>query len=334
MRRLILLGAGGTIASVETPRGRAVAVPAADLLAAAGEVGRDPRVEVEARDVDTAASYAAGVGDALRLVREAVTAAGEADGVVITYGTDTLEELAMLAALAHGGDAPIVLTGAQRPFDAPGGDGGRNLAAALRWAAAPQARGTGVSVVFADRVLPAAGVRKVDSMALAAFAAPGPGPIAVVDEGGVRTRVAAVRRPAPLLEHVPAALPRVDVAAMYLGCDATALTAARRAGAAGLVLAGFGVGNAPPAVVGAARELLEDGVPVAVSSRTGGGPALGLYSGASAALAEAGALMAGDLSPWQVRLLLAAALDGGGDVKGVLARCRDWLAEAGALALP
>ncbi|WP_019630656.1 asparaginase [Actinomadura atramentaria] len=334
MRRLTLLATGGTIASRATPRGRAVALRAADLLRDAAEVGLDPAVRVDARDLPAASSFALDVPGALDIVRAATDAARDSDGVVVTYGTDTTEELAFLLALFHDGPAPIVVTGAQRPADAPGRDGGRNLAAALAWAAAPQARDTGASVVFDGRAWPAIGVRKVDALGLAAFAAPGRGPLATIDETGVRTHIAAVRRPAPLLPSPPADLPRVDVAAIYLGCDAAALDAARAAGARGLVLAGTGAGNAPPAVVEAARALLADGVPVAVASRTGAGAVVGAYAGAGADLARAGAVFAGDLSPWQTRLLLATALAAGGDARGVAAQCRDWLAEAGATARP
>jgi L-asparaginase len=109
--------------------------------------------------------------------------------------------------------------------------------------------------------------------------------------------------------------------------------AARRAGARGLVVAGFGAGNATPEVVRACLDLLRAGVPVAVASRVGEGPVLGLYAGASAELAAAGALFAGDLSPWQARLLLAAAIaaDPAASPAEVARRCRAWLVEAGAL---
>ncbi|WP_018657188.1 asparaginase [Actinomadura flavalba] len=334
MRRLVMLGTGGTIASRETPRGLAAKVGAAELLRAANAVWDDPRVRVDVRDLGPVSSFAASTADALGIAGAALAAAREADGVVLTYGTDTMEELAFLLALCHDGAAPIVLTGAQRPASAAGRDGDRNLAAALRWAASPQAEDTGVSVVFHGRAWPAIGVRKVDSYGLAAFAAPGRSPLAAVDEAGVRAPFAAVRRPAPLLAPLPDDLPRVDVAAQYLGCDATAVRAAASAGARGVVLAAMGAGNAPASVVAAARDLIADGVPVAVASRTGAGPVLGLYAGAGAELSRAGALFAGDLSPWQARLLLAASLVDGGDAAGALARCRDWMAEAGVTSRP
>ncbi|GAA2432026.1 hypothetical protein GCM10010191_52420 [Actinomadura vinacea] len=338
MRHLILLGTGGTIATTDGPGGRRVGVPTAELLEAANTAWNDSDVRVEVREVRRTVSFAATVADALALAAEVRELSGAADGIVITHGTDTMEEVAFLLGLAHGSGTPVVLTGAQRPYGDPGADGPRNLAAALRWAASGAARGTGVTVAFDDRIWPAVGVRKVGSLALAAFAAPGRGPIAHVDEAGVRPHARPLL-PRPLLTGRHDDLPRVDVVPQYLGSDATALHAARRAGARGVVIAGFGVGNATPETTAACLDLLREGVPVAVASRTGEGPVLGLYAGASAELSAAGALFAGDLSPWQARLLLAASVaaespggDGGGDLPARVARrCRSWLVEAGAL---
>ena len=105
-----------------------------------------------------------------------------------------------------------------------------------------------------------------------------------------------------------AELPRVDVVACHQGADDALLRAAVTAGAAGVVLEAFGAGNVPPPVAAAAAELVAGGVPVLVCSRVPAGPVAPLYAGGGASLARAGALFAGDLSPWQGRLLLAAAL--------------------------
>ena len=288
-------------------------------------------VSVEPHDVTAVPSFAAGVADILSLAHTVQTQLRDpaVSGVVVTHGTDTMEEAAFLLALSHGGPAPVVLTGAQRPADDPTPDGPRNLAAALRWAADPRSDASGVTVAFADAILPAIGVRKTHSLAVATFAAPGRGPIAHVDEGGTRRHATPVR-PAPLLDHEPADLPRVDVVSLYLGADATAVHAARDAGAHGIVLAGFGAGNATPAVTEASLHLLDEGIPVLLASRTGAGPVAGLYAGGGADLVAAGAVPAGDLSPWQARLLLAAVLATEPDRARVDERCRSWLTEAGA----
>jgi L-asparaginase len=116
-------------------------------------------------------------------------------------------------------------------------------------------------------------------------------------------------RPAALPLDLAADLPRVDVVACYLGVDGALMHAAVAAGAAGLVLQAFGAGNVTPAVVTATEDLVAAGIPVLVCSRVPSGPVVPLYTGGGGAdLARAGAVFAQDLSPWQARLLLAAAL--------------------------
>ncbi|HEY2191486.1 MAG TPA: asparaginase domain-containing protein [Actinomycetospora sp.] len=318
MTRLALLATGGTIATRATADGRAVAVDAAELLASAPV---PPGAEVTTTDVAGRLSFAAGLDDLAALARTVREAAAGHDGVVVTHGTDTLEETAALLALTHDRTIPVTITGAQRPVDDPAPDGRGNLGAALRWAAHGR---PGVTVTFAGQVLPAIGVRKVHAAALTAFAAPGRGPLAEVDEAGVREHAVA---PDASLGDPPDTLPRVDVVAQYVGADAHALDAAVAAGARGVVVAGFGAGNATPAVVAAATELLGRGVPVAVASRTGAGPVEGLYAGGGAELARAGALFAGDLSPWQTRMLLAVALATAPD--DPLGAARAWTARVG-----
>jgi L-asparaginase len=184
-------------------------------------------------------------------------------------------------------------------------------------------------------------VHKTKTLGLEAFAAPTRGPIGHVDETGVR-RHARPEIPAALLPPGTADLPRVAVVPQYLGVDAADVEAAVRGGARGLVVAGFGAGNTTPPVTAALVRLLERGLPVVVTSRTGSGAVAGLYAGGGADLAAAGAVMAGDLSHGQARLLLAAVLaTQDGDWQGAdgedghgenwATRTRRWLADAGAV---
>lgn len=327
MRRIVLLGTGGTIATREGAAGRRVEVGARELLRSHGTAPELDGVRTDARDVASVPSSAAGVADVLLLAESVRQTAAEADAVVVTHGTDTLEESAFLLALSHRGPQPVVFTGAQRPFDDPAPDGPRNLAAALRWSATAASDGSGVTVAFADRIWPAVGVRKVRSLALDAFSAPGRGPVGEVDEAGVRRHGTAPQT--ALLPPGTAELPPVDVIGQYLGADASALEHAVGNGARGIVVAGLGCGNTTPATTQACLRLLDEGVPVLVSSRTAEGPVSGLYAGSSAELSAAGAVFAGDLSPWQARLLLAAALAAGDGPGDVARRCRDWLGATG-----
>ncbi|TFV54403.1 asparaginase [Geodermatophilus sp. DF01-2] len=305
MARVHLLATGGTIASRRTGDGLAATTPAAELLESAGPL---PGLEVTVSDLTTVPSFALTGADVRGLLREVHRhLADGVDGVVVTHGTDTMEESAFLADLVHDDDRPVVFTGAQRPFDAPAPDGPANLADALRVAADPAARGLGVLLAFDGLVFAARGVRKVETLRSAAFGAPGRGPVLRV-AGRAVVPLARPARPPALPLDLEAELPRVDVVACSQGADDALLRAAVAAGAAGVVLEAFGAGNVPPPVAAAAAELVAGGVPVLVCSRVPAGPVAPLYAGGGAELARAGALLGGDLSPWQGRLLLAAAL--------------------------
>jgi L-asparaginase len=303
--RVHLLATGGTIASRRTDGGLSATTPAAELLAAAGPL---PGIEVTVSDVTTVPSFALTGADVRGLLREVRRClAGDVDGVVVTHGTDTMEESAFLADLVHDDPRPVVLTGAQRPFDSPAPDGPANLADALRVAADPAARDLGVLLAFDGLVFAARGVRKLDTLRSAAFGAPGRGPVLRVAGGAVVPLARPPRLPALRLD-LDAELPRVDVVACHQGADDALLRAAVAAGAAGVVLEALGAGNVPPPVAATAAELVAGGLPVLVCSRVPAGPVAPLYAGGGASLARDGALLGGDLSPWQGRLLLSAAL--------------------------
>ncbi|MDT0275445.1 asparaginase [Blastococcus goldschmidtiae] len=305
MGRIHLLATGGTIASRHGPDGLAALTPAAELLTAAGP---PPGLTVTTSDLGAVGSFALTTPDLRRLVDEARRSLADGvDGVVVTHGTDTMEESVYLADLVHDDPRPIVFTGSQRPFDSPAPDGPANLADALRVASSPAARDLGALLCFDGEAFAARGVRKVDTLRSAAFGAPGRGPVLRVAGGSVLS-LGRPARPDPLPLDLAVELPRVDVVACYLGADAALVHAAVDAGAAGIVLEAFGAGNVPPAVAEAAEDLVARGVPVLICSRVQSGPVLPLYAAGGARLARGGAVFAGDLSPWQGRLLLAAAL--------------------------
>ena len=321
MTRLRLLATGGTIASRSGTAGRTAQLSAAQLLEQIAPL--PPTIEVETQDVQATLSFALQLPDVQSLAQQ-VAAALESgvDGVVITHGTDSMEETAFLLDLLHDDPRPVILTGAQRPADSPAPDGPANLYAALLAAAAGEARNCGVLLMFDGIAWPARGVQKVDSLGSAGFGAPGRGPVLRVIGDAVLPLAVPVRLASPLTDPYRA-LPRVDVIPMYLGVDATAVRAAVDAGARGLVVAAFGAGNTPPAITKALKDVLRSGLPVLICTRVAAGPVEPLYGGGGGAdLWEAGALFGADLTPWQGRLLLAAALAAGGEPATVLA---DWL---------
>ena len=141
MGRVHLLATGGTIASCRTDGGLSATTPAAGLLAAAGPL---PGLEVTVSDLTTVPSFALTGADVRGLLREVRRQLADGvDGVVVTHGTDTMEESVFLADLVHDDPRPVGLTGAQPPFDAPAPDGPANLAHALRVAPDPAARDLG-----------------------------------------------------------------------------------------------------------------------------------------------------------------------------------------------
>lgn len=315
-----LVATGGTIASRSTAAGRQAQATGAELLS------RSTIPEgAEVRVVDLAAkgSFAWQHSDLRTLIRSArEQLAGEADGVVITHGTDTMEELAFLLDLVHAGPRPVVFTGAQRPFDHPAPDGPANLADALAVASSPLARNRGVLLSFDGYVYLARGVTKVDTLSAHAFDAPGRGPALRVADGAVSALTPAARPPTLPFDHGTAELPKVDVVPLYVGADAAGLRAGIEAGARGLVLAAFGAGNANPGIVEAVRDAAAGGVPVLVCSRVPAGPVVPLYTGGGGAdLLAAGAVFGADLNPWQGRILLTVALT----LPDPLAALRAWL---------
>jgi L-asparaginase len=305
VRTVRLATTGGTIASRASAQGRVASAGGLELLRQTGVPGG---IAVSVHDVAVRGSFAWSLQE-LRAVVEEICSdlAEEVDGVVVTHGTDTMEETVFLASLLIDDDRPVVFTGAQRPFDDQAPDGPANLADALTVAASQQARGRGPLLCFDGHVFAARGVTKVDTLGAHAFGAPGRGAVLRV-VGGTVVPLVPSRRPY-LLGHKLPELPRVDVVSLYVGADDGLLRAAIAAGARGIVLGAFGMGNANPQVIQAVAELTAAGVPVLVCSRVPSGPVMPLYGGGGGAdLQRAGAAFGADLSPWQGRLLLSAAL--------------------------
>ena len=305
-----VVATGGTIASTnyygDQPQGKVGieallrAVPALDTVAA---ISAQQFANVASAAVTPAMwlELARGIADTLR-ARPALA------GVVVTHGTDTLEETAYFLDLTVADARPVVVTGAMRPADGVGIDGPANLMHAVRVAAAPAARGRGALVVLNDGILAARDATKANTVRPDAFEAPVRGALGVADPERVVFHRLPARAPTFDLAGVRE-LPRVDIAYSYAGADGAAVDALVAAGARGLVIAATGRGSMPAAQRAAVDRAVARGVVVVVGSRAGAGSVAvgtGLRRREGAELP--GTVGAGDLNVQKARVLLMLAL--------------------------
>ncbi|MCX4830150.1 MULTISPECIES: asparaginase [unclassified Streptomyces] len=306
MARITLISTGGTIASRWQGTGYAADAGGDTVLASAA---LPEGVEVDVVDLFNVNSSRMTTElqlTLLRTVRE-VLADPSVDGIVVTHGTDTLEESAFLLDLHHDDPRPVVFTGAQKPLGQAEGDGPGNMYDALQLAA--NVRDLGVLVAFDGKVHAARGTVKTQTLAADAFADPSAGPLGRLGFGRVDLRHKP-SRPAPLPQ--PGAgteIPRVDIVMHHSDADATLFEAAVAAGARGIVLVATGAGNATPELVDAVSSAVRRGVLVAVSTRVSAGPLAEIYTGGGAVdLVAAGAVLSGTLRAGQTRIAVLAAL--------------------------
>jgi L-asparaginase len=234
----------------------------------------------------------------------------EVDGVVVTHGTDTIEESAYLNARTIDAEKPIVFTGAMRNASELGWDGPSNLIDAVRVAASEESRGYGVMLTISGRVFAGLDVTKAHTHLLDAFESPGLGPIGVIDDGEVIFRRALPPAP-PLLVPPAPALP-IDIVPAYPGADARLLDASRT-DALGVVVAAMGRGNVPPAMVPGIERWIGAGKPVVIASRALRGRVGRTYGypGGGRRLHDMGAIFGGSRRPQQARIELSLGLGSG-----------------------
>jgi L-asparaginase len=307
MKRITILTTGGTISmKVDPAAGGAVPALGGDDFAQALPAGlADIRVQSLGR-VPTAHFTIEHLWSIVHAVR-ALTSTQEVDGVVITHGTDTLEETAYLLDLVCDTDKPIVVTGAMRTASEAGYDGFANVEAAVRTAACDDARGLGTLVVMNGEVHAARDVTKSHTTALVTFLSPEWGPLGRVDAD----RVVIARRGQS--EHIPAERldPEVHLLKLAVGMDERLLDAlVRDDRTRGVVIEALGGGRVPPWWLPAIERAIARGIVVVIASRTGVGRTVDgyAYAGAHRDLIAAGCLFAGGLPGVKARIKLMAAL--------------------------
>jgi L-asparaginase len=307
VREVTVLAAGGTIA-MAGEGGAKPALDAAGLVAAVPALAAVPGLR--ARTLGDWPGVHVSAADALEIARAAAAEAAGGRGVVVTHGTDTLEETAVLCDLLHDGEAPIVVTGAIRPASATGADGPANLLDAVRAAGDAATAGLGALVAFAGELHAAQAVRKSDSVSPRAFSSPRTGPLGRVSEESVEVWSAPVRRPPLPVAQLDA---RVEVIAAGLGADGALVETAVAAGVDGLVVVLLGAGHAPPAFLAACRSAAAR-LPVVACVRPESGRMLRAtygFTGAERDVRGAGLIPAPALSPAAARITLMACLGAG-----------------------
>ncbi|HVL56077.1 MAG TPA: asparaginase, partial [Burkholderiaceae bacterium] len=309
---VVIVGTGGTIAgTAASPTQSTIYRPAALPIDALAETVPDlPKIaRLTFVQPLQRASFDLAPPDWLlirRHVREAL-ARDDVAGVVVTHGTDTMEETAFFLHLTVGSDKPVVVTGAMRPATAYSADGPANLFNAVTVAAAPAARGRGTMVVMNERIHGALAVTKQHCASVAAFGSRSAGELGAIADGSARFFA-----PPPAGERLvidvadDAALPRVDIVYGYAGIGAGPIAAAVADGARGLIYAGVGNGNAPAEVRQALELAQRQHVQVVRASR-------GLEGRITRNSAQfdddaLGYATAGELPPHKARVLLMLAL--------------------------
>lgn len=305
LQTVVILGTGGTIAGASSVAGdnvgytaaqRSVAALLAAVPALAGtQVQAEQVAQLDSKDMDAATWQVLVRAVARHVARPGV------QGVVVTHGTDTLEETAWLLQQVLAPAKPVVLVAAMRPATSLAADGPQNLLDAVAVARTPGARG--VVAVLAGQVHAAGRVRKVHTYRTDAFSSGDSGPLGVVEEGVLR-RFGDWPAGAPLgldlLDTDPAAWPWVEIVTSHAAARGAGVRALVAAGVQGLVVAGTGNGSVHRALQQALDEARAAGLPVWLCSRCAGGvlvPAPGAAPSPAAAL-----------SPWQARLALQLQL--------------------------
>jgi L-asparaginase len=311
-RPVRVLAAGGTIGMRAGSDGAKLALDAEALVA-----GLDGLDHVEGRTIVNLPSAHLTLANQLEIARAARDSAREGIGVVVTHGTDTLEETAMLCDVLHDAEAPVVFTGAIRAASAPGADGPANLVDAISVAQSDAAAGLGVLVVFGGEIHHARCARKTDTTSLTAFSSPQSGPLGRVTEGHPIIWSRIPRNSLPV--DPPNLDPRVLIVPTSGGDDGTLARAALGSDPDGMVIGTLGAGHLHPALMELWAHAAER-IPVVAYSRPERGVILSGtygYAGSERELRRTGIIPAGFLSPQAARMKLLACLGAGLDTEAI-----------------
>ncbi len=308
-KKVIVFTTGGTIAMKFDPavNGLVPAVSGADLAAAVP--GLDKVADVEVREFSNVASCNMTPQRMFELSQTVEKALEDesVDGVVITHGTDTVEETSYMLDILHKSDKPVVLTAAMRGAGDTSPDGPMNIYCAVRTAGSVEARGKGVMVLLNEIIHAAGQVRKTHSANPDTFQSPWWGPLGYCDGDRVVFR----RAPLDRMTFSPKALTaRVDIVQAQTGVGREYIDFAVSQGCRGIVLEGFGRGNIPPSMQAGIKDATDKGVVVVITTRTPGGRPYQVYAypGSVTDSRKNGAVKGGEFSSAKTRLKLMVLL--------------------------
>jgi L-asparaginase len=307
---ITIISLGGTISSVPGEAGLAAPqLSALDLVSAIPHL--DELAQIEVRDVARLPSCDV----SFQLVRDVAVEIADAvgqgsSGIVVTQGTDTIEEMSFGLDLLVRTDTPVAVVGAMRHAGLPGMDGSANLLDGVRTVLSPDAVGLGCVVVMNEQVHAARAVRKLHTSSPSAFSSGEVGPLGWIAEGKAHLR----DRPYPRVTlTVPdaAAVPRLPLVRITMDDDGWWLPTIREMAPPGLVIEGMGGGHVPGWLSDDLVEIAQR-IPVVLTSRTGGGEVLtgtyGGFKGSEATLVSGGVIPGGTLDGLKARVLLALLL--------------------------
>ena len=306
--RVVVLATGGTIASRFDPAIGALAPAAtgADLVRAVPGLDKIARVDVE--QIANIGSYdmTPDIWRNLSRRTNALLATNDVAGVVVTHGTDTLEETAYFLDLTVTSSKPVIVVGAQRASSYFDTDGPRNLLNAVRVAISPEAVGKGALVVMNGQINAAREVTKTNTIEVETFKTLEFGALGVADLSAVRFYRAPLRRQTIPLSDGP--LARVEIVSQYAGADGRVISLLlQQGGMGGLVIEGFGLGHVTAGTLDAIKQVRARGIPVVLSTRVYTGRVVPLYA-RDVETQQLGCIRADNLSPYKARILLMLAL--------------------------
>ena len=310
--RVIILATGGTIAGAGAASDRAGytagKIPIDDLIGGIPTVKKVANITGEQIASVGSQDMTVDIWKKLAVRINQIEKNNEADGIVITHGTDTQEETAYFLDLVLTGDKPVVLTGSMRPATAISADGPKNLYDAITIAANPKSRGRGVLVSFNEGIYDARDVMKLSTTKTNAFGSPNTGPVGQAYDGRVeyyQKSEREVKPSQPITITAETKLPRVDIVYMYADAPSDEIDMLVGKKVDGIVIAGVGNGNFNKAYTDAVKRAVAAGVIVCRASRTPSGRVV-LHDEINDE--ELGTIVSDDLTPQKARILLMLGL--------------------------